>query len=89
MPSNTLRQALVAWRNTFDLMSLPCGADDLSFYDKHTINCGRGLKDEMTWIMKNYPSWLIMLLILYALMCAYLLMSVFAESAMPAFPLSL
>ncbi|GEM_PF-3205293 len=40
-------------------------------------------------MMKNAPSWLVMLMILYAIMCAYLVMSVFAESAMPVFPLSL
>ena len=42
----------------------------------------------MTWHRKDRPSWLVMLLILYAIMCAYLLMSTFAGSIMPVFPLS-
>ena len=38
--------------------------------------------------MKNAPSWLVMLMILYAIICAYLALSVLAESAMPVFPLA-
>jgi hypothetical protein len=38
-------------------------------------------------MMKNDPVWLICILLAYAALCIYLLLSVFAESAMPAFPL--